>query len=80
MMAWGSDKKTFYDTNYAGGERKGQKSCVDCEPDVCRVSVVEDVSDVEEAALAEEREALALQKRMIATLDENDFDLHRFQV
>jgi hypothetical protein len=23
LMAWGSDKKTFYDTNFAGGEQIG---------------------------------------------------------
>ena len=38
------------------------------------------MSDAEEAALAEEREALAIQKRMLATLDEDDFDLDRFKV
>ncbi|XP_062505561.1 something about silencing protein 10-like [Corticium candelabrum] len=42
--------------------------------------VIDDVSDAEEAALEEEREALAIQKQMIATLSEDDFDLNRFQL
>jgi U3 small nucleolar RNA-associated protein 3 len=63
LMAWGSDKKTFYDTNFAGGEQ-----------------IEGDVSDVEEAAFAEEQEALDIQKRMLATLQEDDFDLERFKL
>jgi U3 small nucleolar RNA-associated protein 3 len=38
------------------------------------------VSDVEEAAFAEEQEALDIQKRMLATLQEDDFDLERFKL
>jgi hypothetical protein len=46
----------------------------------CLLLTEGDVSDVEEAAFAEEQEALDIQKRMLATLQEDDFDLERFKV
>lgn len=80
--AWGDDKKAYYDTNYAGGEVIGMIQCNIDELIVIGggTSCLDDVSDAEEAALEEEREALAIQKQMIATLSEDDFDLNRFQV
>ncbi|XP_065842304.1 something about silencing protein 10-like isoform X2 [Oscarella lobularis] len=61
LRAWGSKKKTFYNTNYVDDELGSG-------------------SEDETAALEEEKEALAIQKRMAEGLDDEDFDTEEFQL